>query len=151
MRAPRGRAGARPRAHWQVVERLERLKPDVMPPGKSAADYDPPERAARWAPMLLVCVRTAWLQSGKGLWAKPAVDGLVKAAMARRQQWSEADARQVEAWNQACKGAALQRKAHGGPGFLTSFDADAARWRAADVSVAKKKTGEGGTGSSFQN
>lgn len=134
----------------QVVERLDRLKPDVMPPGKSAADYDPPELAARWAPVLLVCIASAWLQYGKSLWAKPAVEGLVRAAMGCRRQWADADARQIEEWNQVCKGAAVQRKATG-PAFLTSFDADSARWRAADVSVAKKKTGEGGAGSSFQN
>lgn len=136
-----------------MVDRLDRLKPDVMPPGKSAADYDPPELAARWAPALLVCICSAWEQYGKSLWAKPAVEGLIRAAMGCRRQWAEPDVRQIEEWNQACKGAALQRKAHSaqGGGFLTAFDADSARWRAADVSIAKKKSGEGGAGSSFQN
>ena len=99
------------------------------------------------SPALLVCLKTAFLSYGRCLWAKPAVEELVKSAMACRKQWAADGARQIEEWHQACKGGAVQRKAGGGyVPFVTSFEKDAARWRSADVSVAKGKAGDGSAG-----
>jgi hypothetical protein len=128
------------------MERIEKLKPDAMPPGKTAADYDSAELTARRTPALMVCLSAAFAQYGKSLWAKPAVEELIRAAMACRRQWAAADARQIEDWNQVCKGASVQRRAQASTGFVSRFDADAARWRAADISVSKKKPSDGSAG-----
>ncbi|KAJ1636875.1 hypothetical protein T492DRAFT_1128132 [Pavlovales sp. CCMP2436] len=134
------------RASKKVEEKLERLKPDAMPPGKSSAEFEDVGQTAQWTPVLMNCLATAFMQYGKSLWAKSAVEGLVKVAMGCRKQWPAQDARQIEDWNQMCKGVSGQRKAQGGgSSFLTSFDADSARWKAADVSAAKK-TGDGSKG-----
>ena len=127
-----------------MLERLERLKPDAMPPGKSASDFDSPDAMREWVPALMVCLAAAFRSYERNAWAKPSVDAMVKAAMACRRQLGPEQARQVEDWNQVCKGAAVARKSGAGGGTgpgVTSFDADAKRWRAADVSIAKKKQG----------
>lgn len=116
-----------------------------MPPGKSAADFDDPGSTRLWTQALACCLETAFMQY-KHPWARPSVDALVKLALASRKQWSPDDARRIEEWNQLCKSGAVRKASGTGGGggsgaFMTSFDRDAARWRAADVSVAKKKEG----------
>mmetsp|Transcript_9360 Transcript_9360/g.24194 ORF Transcript_9360/g.24194 Transcript_9360/m.24194 type:complete len:187 (-) Transcript_9360:7-567(-) len=133
----------------QVLERLERLKPDVMPPGKSATDFDDGVAARVWTRALSCCLETAFMQY-KHPWARPSVDALVKLAMGSRRQWKPEEARQIEEWNQACKNGAVRKATGVGGSFMTSFDKDAARWRAANVSTAKKKD-ESGTGNAEAN
>jgi len=133
----------------RVLERLERLKPDVMPPGKSATDFDDGVAARVWTRALSCCLETAFMQY-KHPWARPSVDALVKLAMGSRRQWKPEEARQIEEWNQACKNGAVRKATGVGGSFMTSFDKDAARWRAANVSTAKKKD-ESGTGNAEAN
>jgi len=134
------------RAAKEVRERLTGLPciyPALEPTGAvhlAEADRLP------WSAVLFDCVGAA-MAHHKYPWAKTTCDMLVKAAVDRRQNFTDAQQEQLQVWNATCKGQRIMRQQEHSSkhlktgGELTSFERAEDQWRQSDIASAKR--GEG--------
>ena len=100
-----------------------------------------------WAEALYDCVEAA-MQHHKYGWAKTTCDMLVKATVDRRQNFSEAQQVEIQAWNARCKGQKVVRQQEYASQRReqTSFERKEAEWSSAEIAMANKKADPGGGG-----
>lgn len=97
-----------------------------------------------WAAALHDCVGSA-MGHFKYPWARTTCDMLVKAAVDRRQNFSEEQQEELQQWNAQCKGQKIvrqqehQRQKEQATSSMTSYERDEHTWRSAEI--AKNKGG----------
>lgn len=122
----------------RVKARLEMfpcIYPALEPEGSK---HLPVAERRLWVGALFDCIDAAAGQH-KYAWARTSVDVLIKAAVERRQNFSEEQQSDIQRWNAMCKGqkivrqqqAARERSAKD----LTSFERKEKEWREADIST----------------
>jgi len=122
------------RAVRQIRERLEQL-PCVYPALEPAgAKHMPVDERGPWVDCLFDCIEAAVLQY-KYPWAKTSVDILVRAAVDRRQNFSELQQRVVQEWNAMCKGQKIQRQQDAARNTKeqTAYEKKEAEWSGTDI------------------
>lgn len=132
------------RAAKQVREALHGL-PCIYPALEPAGATHLPERErADWVEPLFDCVETA-MTHHKHAWARTTCDLLVSTIVDRRQNFSDAQQAEIQAWNARCKGQKIQRQQEytAERKDETSYEKKVAEWGAADIA---KNAGGGGTG-----
>jgi len=131
------------RAAKEVRERLTGL-PCIYPALEPAGAVHLPEGERRgWADVLFDCVGAA-MTHHKYPWAKTTCDMLVKAAIDRRQHFSDAQQEELQLWNATCKGQKIQRQQEQASKQVktgseaTAFERAEEQWRSSDIANAKK-------------
>jgi hypothetical protein len=119
------------------------IYPALEPEG---AKHLPEAERRLWVGPLFDCVDAAAGQH-KYPWARTSVDLLIKAAVERRQNFSEEQQRDLQRWNAMCKGQKIVRQQQAArektAKELTSFERKEKEWREADISISGGDAGGG--------
>lgn len=119
--------------------------PSLEPAG---ASHLPEAERPKWVEAIFDCLESV-MAHHKYLWAKTTCDMIIRAAIDRRQNFSEHGQRKLQEWNATCKGQKAQRMqqhAQMQNSDKTSYERKEAEWATAAISTAKKSGGDVGGG-----
>jgi len=136
------------RAAKQVREALQGL-PCIFPAlePKEGATHLPEAERPEWITVLFDCVETA-MAHHKHAWARTTCDMLVSSIVDRRQNFSEEQQEEIQAWNARCKGQKIvrQQEYSAARKEQTAYEKKEAEWGAADIAKNAGGRGTGGLG-----
>ena len=107
----------------------------------------PEDERPAWVHVIFDCVETA-VKHHKYLWAKTAIDMVVRAVVDRRQNFSEEQQRRIQEWNAMCKGQKTMRQQEYARTTKTtgmsSYERKEEEWRQAAIATGKSGGDQGG-------